>query len=43
VVTVAAADVAEALGLAWWVFHKAAGTDAEGWDVAGVSAEVEPL
>jgi len=40
--TVEAADVAEALDRAWWVFRKAAGDDAEGWDTAGATAEVRP-
>jgi hypothetical protein len=34
VVTVDAADVAEALDLAWWVFRKATGDDLAGWDLA---------
>ena len=42
VATVTVADVAEALDLAWWVFRKAAGDDAEGWDMAGATAEVRP-
>ena len=42
VMTVGAADVAEALDLAWWAFRNAAGTDAEGWDRAGAMAEVRP-
>lgn len=42
VMTVSAADVAEALDLAWWAFRKAVGADAEGWDRAGATAEVRP-
>jgi len=34
VATAAAADVAEALDLAWRAFRKAAGDDAAGWDMA---------
>jgi hypothetical protein len=40
--TVAAADVAQALTAAWWTFRKAAGRDADGWDLTGVTAEVRP-
>jgi len=40
--TVDAADVAEALDLAWRSFLTAAGDDAEGWDMAGATAEVRP-
>jgi hypothetical protein len=39
---VQAADAAEALGLAWWAFMKAAGEDLAGWDMAAVTAEVRP-
>jgi hypothetical protein len=42
VATVDAADVAEALDLAWWAFRKAAGEDLAGWDLARVAAEVRP-
>lgn len=42
VATVEAADVAGALDLAWRVFRTAAGDDAEGWDMAGATAEVRP-
>jgi hypothetical protein len=42
VATVEAADVAEALSLAWQVFRKAAGDDLPGWDTAAASAEVRP-
>jgi hypothetical protein len=38
VATVDAADVAEALGLAWWTFQKAAGEDLAGWDLAVAEA-----
>ena len=39
---VAAADVAEALDLAWQSFRKAAGDDAAGWDMSAATAEVCP-
>ena len=42
VATVDAADVAEALDLAWWTFRKAAGEDLAGWDLADAAAEVRP-
>jgi len=42
VATVIADDVAEALDLAWWAFREAAGDDLAGWDMAAVSAEVQP-
>jgi hypothetical protein len=42
VATVDAADVAEALDLAWWTFRKAAGEDLAGWDLARAAAEVRP-
>ena len=38
--TVAAPDVAQALATAWWAFRRAAGDDAEGWDMASASADV---
>jgi hypothetical protein len=41
VATVDAADVAEALDLAWKAFRKAAG-DLAGWDLASATAEVRP-
>lgn len=41
VATVDAADVAEALDLAWQAFRKAAG-DGDGWDVGRVTADVRP-
>ena len=40
--TVDAADVAEALDLAWWAFQKAAGEDLAGWALTEVEAEVRP-
>ena len=40
--TVDAADVAEALTAAWNAFHRAAGDDATGWDMAAASAEIRP-
>ena len=40
VATVDAADVAEALDLAWWAFRKAAGEELAGW--TGAAAEVRP-
>ena len=42
VATVDAADVAEALDLAWWTFQKAAGEDLAGWALADAEAEVRP-
>jgi hypothetical protein len=42
VAAVDAADVAEALDLAWQSFRKAAGDDAAGWDTASATAEVRP-
>jgi hypothetical protein len=40
--TVSAADVAEALDIAWQVFGWAAGADTGGWDMAAAMAEVRP-
>jgi hypothetical protein len=40
--TVAAADVAEALARAWQAFRLAAASDSRGWDTASASAEVRP-
>src|SRR5690242_10640992 len=40
--TAGAGDVAEAPGLAWWAFRKAAGEDLAGWDLASAAAEVRP-
>ena len=40
--TVAAADVAEALAHAWQAFRLAAANDRRGWDMASASAEVRP-
>ena len=42
VATVDAADVAEALDLAWWAVRKAAGEEFGGWDLARAAAEVRP-
>jgi len=42
VATAEAGDVAEALGLVWWTFRKAAGEDLAGWELAGAAAEVRP-
>jgi hypothetical protein len=42
VMTVDAADVAEALDMAWWAFQKAAGEDLAGWALAEAEAEVRP-
>jgi hypothetical protein len=42
VATVDAADVAEALDLAWWAFGKAAGEDLAGWALADAEAEIRP-
>jgi hypothetical protein len=42
VATVVAGDVAKALDLAWWAFREAVGDDSVGWDMAAVSAEVQP-
>jgi hypothetical protein len=39
--TVHAADVAEAVAAAWWVFRKAAGSSGD-WDMTGATAEVHP-
>ena len=36
--TVDAADVAEALDIAWWAFRNAAGNDLAGWDLASATA-----
>jgi hypothetical protein len=41
VATVDAADLADALDLAWQSFRKAAGDDG-GWDMAAATAEVRP-
>jgi hypothetical protein len=40
--TVAAADVAEALGSAWRTFQQAARDDTHGWDMTSAAAEVRP-
>ena len=41
-VTAAAADVAEAVAIAWEAFRAAVGGDRLGWDLAGASAEARP-
>ena len=40
--TVAAADVAEALAIAWDTFRGAARDDLTGWEVTAAAAEVQP-
>jgi hypothetical protein len=40
--TVMAADVAQALVIAWRAFKRAAAEGIEGWDTASASAEVQP-
>jgi hypothetical protein len=40
--TVAAADVAEALATAWQTFRQATRGDARGWDMTSAAAEVQP-
>ena len=42
VMTIGAPDIAQALTAAWWVFRKAAGSGAAGWDMASATAEVRP-
>jgi hypothetical protein len=42
VATVDAADVTEALDLAWWTFQKAAGSGLAEWALADAEAEVRP-
>jgi hypothetical protein len=42
-VTVQAADVAQALAAAWRVFRDAAGDDAAGWGMPAAAAEVRPV
>jgi hypothetical protein len=42
VMTIGAPDIAQALTPAWWVFRRAAGSDAAGWDMASATAEVRP-
>jgi hypothetical protein len=42
VMTVDAADVAEALNLAWWVFARRRATTPGGWDMADATAKVRP-
>lgn len=41
VATVRAADVAEALDIAWQVFHWAASADTADWDMAAAVVEVQ--
>jgi hypothetical protein len=40
--TVEAADVAEALAFAWDAFQRAAGDDPAGWNLSSARAEVQP-
>ncbi|HWG01427.1 MAG TPA: hypothetical protein VG164_06215 [Trebonia sp.] len=40
--TVAAADVAEALSVAWHAFRQATSDDPGGWDLASAAAETNP-
>jgi hypothetical protein len=40
--TVAAADVAQALASAWHTFQQAAHDDAHGWDITSAAADVLP-
>ena len=40
--TVTAADVAQALVIAWQSFRRSAGADIEDWDVDRASVEVKP-
>jgi hypothetical protein len=42
VLSVAAADVADALAIAWDTFRDAAADDLTGWEVTAASAEVQP-
>lgn len=37
-----AADIADAVAVAWDAFRQAAGDDAAGWDMAAASAEIRP-
>jgi hypothetical protein len=39
---VAAADVADALTIAWDAFQDAAGDDLAGWEVTAATAEIQP-
>jgi hypothetical protein len=41
-VAVSAADVAEALSVAWRVFREAASGDPAGWDTGSATAEIRP-
>jgi hypothetical protein len=40
--TVDAADVAQALTVAWDAFQRAVGDDPAGWDTASATAEIQP-
>jgi hypothetical protein len=40
--TVEASNVAEAAVVAWAVLQQAMGEEADGWDIAGTSAEIRP-
>ena len=40
--TVTAADVADALAIAWDAFHAAARDDLTGWEVTAATAQVQP-
>ena len=42
VLAVAAADVADALAIAWDAFTGAAGDDLTGWEIPAAAAEVQP-
>ncbi|MBV9093808.1 MAG: hypothetical protein JO132_08035 [Streptosporangiaceae bacterium] len=42
IATVSAADVVEALAIAWQVFRWAAADDTDGWDMAAAIAEIRP-
>jgi hypothetical protein len=43
VVAVAAADVADALAIAWDTFRDAAADDLDGWEVTAATADVRPV
>jgi hypothetical protein len=40
--TVEASNIAEAAVVAWAVLQQAMAEDADGWDIAGASAEIQP-
>ena len=42
VLAVAAADVADALAIAWDAFTAAAGDDLTGWEIPAAAAQVQP-